>query len=259
MALIQVPSCSNTSTSNTEVAPATPGAGPRRIRGADLLVTMLEEAGVGVVFGLPGGAISPIHDALLDSPIRTITTRHESGAMFAAAGYAHATGKLAVVAVTSGPGALNSMTGLASAWCDGLPVLLLVGEVPRSAHGKGVLQDGSAHGLQLVEMARHVTKLAAEIPRPSALAHIVRRAIATALSGKQGPVMLTLPLDVSTAMVVPPRVGGAVTIGESLAPEILDELVDLLRGAERPLILAGSGIRSTGAPAELRRVAELLR
>jgi acetolactate synthase I/II/III large subunit len=233
--------------------PATP------VRGADLLVSMLADAGVECVFGLPGGAISPIHDALLDSPIRTITTRHESGAMFAAAGYAHATGKLAVVAVTSGPGALNSMTGLASAWCDGLPVLLLVGEVPRASHGKGVLQDGSAHGLQLVEMARHVTKMSAEIPRPSALAHIVRRAIATALSGKKGPVMLTLPLDVTTAMVVPPRVGGAVTVGETMAPEILDELVDLLRTAERPLILAGSGIRSTGAPARLRRVAELLR
>ncbi|MBL9015455.1 MAG: response regulator, partial [Myxococcales bacterium] len=111
------------------------------VRGADLLVRMLEDAGVDVVFGLPGGAISPVHDALLDSSIRVVTTRHEAGAMFAAAGYAHSTGKLGVVAVTSGPGALNAMTGLASAHCDGLPVMLLVGEVPRPAHGKGVLQD----------------------------------------------------------------------------------------------------------------------
>ena len=201
-----------------------------------------------VVFGLPGGAISPIHDALLDSPIRTITTRHESGAMFAAAGYAHATGKLAVVAVTSGPGALNAMTGLASAWCDGLPVLLLVGEVPRAAHGKGVLQDGSAHGLQLVEMARHVTKLSAEVPRPSALPHLVRRAIATALSGKQGPVMLTLPIDVTTAMVGRRASAARSPIGETLAPEILDEVVELLRSAERPLILAGSGVARLARP-----------
>ena len=157
-------------------------------RGADLLVAMLAEAGVETVFGLPGGAISPVHDALMDSPIRTITTRHENGAMFAAAGYAQTTGKLGVVAVTSGPGALNAMTGLASAHCDGLPVLLLVGEVPRSSQGKGVLQDGSAHGLQLIEMMRYVTKLAAEVPRPSALPHLVRRAIATALSGRKGPV-----------------------------------------------------------------------
>ena len=136
------------------------------MRGADLLVKMLADAGVDTVFGLPGGAIAPVHDALLDSSIRVITTRHEAGSMFAAAGYAHATGKLAVVAVTSGPGALNSLTGLASAWCDSLPVLLLVGEVARPAQGKGVLQDSSAHGLQIVEMARHVTKLS-EIGRAS--------------------------------------------------------------------------------------------
>ncbi|HEY1552893.1 MAG TPA: thiamine pyrophosphate-binding protein, partial [Kofleriaceae bacterium] len=227
-------------------------------RGADVLVQMLAEAGVEVVFGLPGGAISPVHDALMDSSIRVITTRHESGAMFAAAGYAHATGKLACVAVTSGPGALNAMTGLASAWCDGLPVLLLVGEVPRAAHGKGVLQDGSAHGLQIVEMARHVTKLSAEIPRASALPHMVRRAIATALSGKKGPVMLTLPLDVTTANVAVPRVGGTITLGQTVSPEVLDELAVLLRDAERPLILAGSGVRGNHAPARLRSVAEKL-
>ncbi|HEX4355078.1 MAG TPA: thiamine pyrophosphate-binding protein [Polyangiales bacterium] len=228
-------------------------------RGADVLVQMLADAGVEVVFGLPGGAISPVHDALMDSSIRVITTRHESGAMFAACGFAHATGKLACVAVTSGPGALNAMTGLASAWCDGLPVLLLVGEVPRAAHGKGVLQDGSAHGLQIVEMARHVTKLAAEIPRASALPHLLRRAIATALSGKKGPVMLTLPLDVTTANVAVPRVGGTITMGQTVSPEVLDELVVLLRDAERPLILAGSGVRGNHAPARLRTVAEKLR
>jgi len=137
------------------------------VRGADLLVEMLADAGVEHVFGIPGGAISPVHDALLDSNIRTITTRHESGAMFAAAAYAR-TGKLGVVAVTSGPGVLNSLTGLASAWLDGLPVLLLVGEVPRAVQGRGVLQDGSAHGLQIVEISRYISKLALEVPRASA-------------------------------------------------------------------------------------------
>ncbi|MGE5185342.1 MAG: thiamine pyrophosphate-binding protein [Acidobacteriota bacterium] len=237
---------------------AEPPRAPLTVRGADLLVEMLADAGVEVVFGLPGGAISPVHDALLDSSIRCVTTRHESGAMFAAAGYAHATGKLGVVAVTSGPGALNAMTGLASAWCDGLPLLLLVGEVPRPAHGKGVLQDGSSHGLQIVEMARHVTKLAAEVPRPSTLPHLLRRAIATALSGRRGPVLLTLPLDVTTAQVCPPRVGGAVTVGQTLAPLVVDEIAELVTGASRPLIIAGSGVRGNGAPERLRVVAERL-
>lgn len=239
----------------------TPGALEDRepiatIRGADLLVRMLVEAGVELVFGLPGGAISPVHDALMDSQIRVVTTRHEAGAMFAAAGYARATGKLAVVAVTSGPGVLNAMTGLASAWCDGLPLLLLVGEVPRPAHGKGVLQDGSAHGLNIVEMARHITKLSAELPRPSTLPHVLRRAIATARSGRPGPVLLTLPLDVTTAQVAPPRAGGTVSSGNVIDPALLDEVATLLREAQRPLVLAGSGVRGGGAPAELRTLAE---
>ena len=228
------------------------------IRGADLVVAMLAEAGVEVVFGLPGGAISPVHDALLDSRLRVVTTRHESGAMFAAAGFARATGKLAAVAVTSGPGVLNALTGLATAWCDGLPVLLLVGEVPRPAHGKGVLQDGSAHGLQIVEMARYITKLAAEVPRASALPHLLRRAIATTLSGRRGPALLTLPMDVTMGQVARPRTGGTVTLEHAIAPELIDDVAVLLRDAQRPLILAGHGARGGAAPARLVAVAEHL-
>ena len=233
-----------------------PSVMSKTTRGADLLVSMLSQAGVDVVFGLPGGAISPVHDALIDNEIRVITTKHEAGAMFAAAGYAHTTGKLGVVAVTSGPGALNCMTGLASAWCDGLPVLLLVGDVPRGAQGRGVLQDSSAHGLQIVEKSRHISKLAAEVASPSQLPHILRRAIATALSGRKGPVVLTLPIDVMTAQVTEPRVGGSVTMGGMVAGETLDEIAELLLGAERPLILAGSGVRGNEAPEKLIAVAE---
>jgi acetolactate synthase-1/2/3 large subunit len=225
-------------------------------RGADLLVSMLAQAGVDVVFGLPGGAISPVHDALIDQSIRVITTKHEANAMFAAAGYAQSTGKLGVVAVTSGPGALNAMTGLASAWCDSLPLLLLVGDVPRGAQGRGVLQDSSAHGLQIVEMSRHITKMAAEISSSSSLPHMVRRAIATALSGRKGPVILTLPIDVMSSPCVAPRVAGSITMGGHVAGESLDEIAELLLGAERPLILAGSGVRGHGAPERLRKVAE---
>ena len=90
----------------------------KKLKTADLVIERLIDWGVRVVFGLPGGAISPVHDALIDSKIRVVTTRHESGAMFAAAGYARATGKLGVVAVTAGPGILNAMTGLATAWAD---------------------------------------------------------------------------------------------------------------------------------------------
>jgi acetolactate synthase I/II/III large subunit len=231
---------------------------PPSRRAANVLVDMLVDSGVDVAFGLPGGAISPIHDALLDSEVRVVTTRHESGAMFAAAGYAHVTGKLGVAIVTSGPGALNSLTGLASAMCDGLPVLLLVGEVPRKAQGRGVLQDGSAHGLKIVEMAAHISKLALEVPDASQLPHLVRRAISTAMAGRRGPVVLTLPMDVTSALIAPPRIESESTAGGTIARAIVDEIAELLHDAERPLILAGSGVRGRGAPRLLRRVAERL-
>lgn len=228
------------------------------MRAADLIVATLAEAGVEYVFGIPGGAISPIHDALLDSPIHPITTRHESGAMFAAAGYARATGNLAAVAVTTGPGILNAMTGLATAHCDGTPLLLLVGEVPRPSHGKGVLQDGSAHGLRVIEMVRHISKLALEVPRPSALPHLLRRAIMTAMSGRRGPVVLTLPLDVTMAQVALPRRGGQLAHRNVIEPELLDEIGALLLSARRPLLFAGSGMRGDGAPERLVALAERL-
>jgi acetolactate synthase-1/2/3 large subunit len=136
-----------------------------------------------------------------------VQTRHESGALFAAAGYAHATGRLGVAAVTSGPGILNAMTGLASAHCDGLPVLLLVGEVPRKVHGKGALQDGSSHGLNVVGMTRHVTKMAVELTEPANAPMVLHRAIATALSGRRGPVVVTIPMDVANAPMI--AVGGS--------------------------------------------------
>jgi acetolactate synthase I/II/III large subunit len=235
----------------------TPATPPRRA--SAVLVDLLRAAGVEVVFGLPGGAISPVHDALLDSDIRVVTTRHESGATFAAAGYAHITGKLGVCAVTSGPGALNALTGVASAWCDGLPMLLLVGEVPRKAHGRGVLQDGSSHGLKIVEMFGHVSKLSLEVPDAAQLPHLLRRAIATALAGRRGPVVLTLPMDVTSAMIAPPRIEGEQATKSQLCSEIIDEVGEILADARRPLILAGSGLRGHGAPALLRRIAERLR
>src|SRR5579862_598782 len=119
-----------------------PDLAPERLtrRVSDVLVDLLVQSGVEVVFGLPGGPISTVHDALMDrDEIRHVTVKHESAAMFAAAGYARTTGRLGVAIVTSGPGVLNAMTGLASAHCDGLPVLLIVGEVPRKVHGRGAL------------------------------------------------------------------------------------------------------------------------
>lgn len=231
---------------------------PAPRRAADVLVDLLCEAEVEVVFGLPGGAISPVHDALLDSDLRVVTTSHESGAMFAAAGYAHFTGKLGVVAVTSGPGVLNALTGLASAYCDGLPMLLLVGEVPRKAQGRGVLQDGSSYGLKIVEVAASLCKLAMEVPEASQLPHLLRRAMTTAMSGRRGPVVLTLPMDVTLASITPPRMEMQSVPPGVLRSHQVEDIARALLHAKRPLILAGAGMRGGSAPALLIRVAERL-
>src|SRR5581483_2832875 len=226
-------------------------------RTADVIVDILASHGVEVVFGLPGGPIGPILDALIDRPqIRVATTRHEAGAMFSAAGYAQATGKLGVAVVTSGPGVLNAMTGLASAYCDGLPVLLLVGEVGRRDHGKGAIQDGSAYSLNIVAMAQHITKFAAEIYEPNAAATTLRKAIAEALSGRRGPVVLTLPMDVTTTAVAAPQVSVQTTASYSISPSAIEAGVEAIRSSNRTVLLAGSGVRGGDGPGRLREFAE---
>jgi acetolactate synthase-1/2/3 large subunit len=210
-----------------------------------------------VVFGVPGGPISPVHDALLDRPaIRVVTTRHESGALFAAAGYAQATGKIGVALVTSGPGVLNALTGLGSAWCDGLPVLLLVGEVAHRNMGKGALQDGSSHHLNIVAMASHVTKMAVEVRQASQVAPLVQRAIATALSGRQGPVVLTLPMDATLDRASPPEIGLQAGTSYGIPRNLVSEVLRVMGETRRGLIFAGSGTRRGTAPDLLRQFAE---
>ncbi len=231
---------------------------PRRT--ADILVDELIAAGVEVVFGIPGGAIAPLNDALLDRPeIRVVTTRHESGAVFAAAGYARATGKLAPVMVTSGPGVLNTWTGLASAYCDGLPLLVLAGEVSRPLFGKGALQDGSANNLNVVGMASSITKLARELTEPGSAPFVLRQAIATATHGRPGPVLLTMPIDITGAMssvtdIAPPLLETQKVVDLTS----IERVAEILAAAKRPLIFAGSGLRWGQGPSALRRLAERL-
>jgi acetolactate synthase-1/2/3 large subunit len=228
-------------------------------RTAEVMIDILLEHGVQVVFGIPGGAIAPIYDALLDrKQIRVITSKHETSAMFAAAGYARTTGKLAVVLVTSGPGVLNAMTGLASAYCDGIPVLLLAGEVSRKVMGKGALQEGSAYHLDVIGMAKRISKVAVQINEPNAAPSMLRRAISTALSGRKGPAMVTLPIDVASALIVEPDVSTGAATTFVIQPWAISRAADSLMKAHRPLIFAGAGMRHGDAPARLIEVAERL-
>ena len=228
-------------------------------RTADVLVDILVESGVEVIFGLPGGPIAPIHDALLDRPeIRTITTRHEAGAIFAAAGYAQATGKLGVVVVTSGPGILNAMTGLASAHADGLPVLVIAGEVPRERFGQGAVQEGTSEGLDIVHMVKSISKFAAQASEPNTAPALLRRAIATASSGRRGPAVVTLPMDVGTASSRPPIVEVSSRLEFRSPSKTFDTTADALSNAKHGLLLVGSGARWGKGPELVRQLAERL-
>jgi acetolactate synthase-1/2/3 large subunit len=243
--------------SGAEVLRAPSRAEPRRT--ADVLVDILVDAGVEVIFGLPGGAIAPIEDAIMDRhEVRVITTRTEAGAVFAAAGYARATGKLAVVAVTSGPGITNALTGLASAMSDGLPVLVLAGEVPHKSYGRGALQETSPYSLNIVQAAKSFAKLTVEVRDANTAGAVLKRCIATALSGARGPVLLTLPIDVTTARVSAPMIDVNPRIDFEPAAETIDAVASALAGAKRGVLFVGSGARWGDGPERVRALAERL-
>lgn len=219
-----------------------PSAQPQRV--ADLMVETLGELGVNTYFGVPGGAISSMYDALLDAPDqRVINTRHETGAVYMGIGHYRAGGGLPAILTTAGPGIINALTGLAAAQADGIPMLMIGGEVPRKNFGRGALQEGSRYHLDVLGMVRSVTKFSAEVSNPRAAVTTVRKAVATALSGRQGPVFLSLPLDVANERVMPTRASTHVATSFDVDEEMIDQAVRALQGARRGMILAGSGAR----------------
>jgi len=227
------------------------------VRVADQIVRTLADAGVRTVFGVPGGAISAVYDALLDEPrIKVINTRHECSAVFAAAAHARMTGGVGIVLTTSGPGVTNTITGIASAFCDGLPVVIIGGEVPRKNFGRGALQEGSPYSLNLVGMLKHVTKWSSEVTSGDGAVSAIRKAMSMANSGRKGPVFLSLPLDVQGELAPVPRLSLNVESRFEIDRSSLDAAVQALVTAKRPLILAGSGCRWDKGPEALRQVAE---
>lgn len=230
----------------------------RHPRAADRIAALLAAQGVEHVFCLPGGPIAPLNDALMDiSSIRSITMRHENSAMFAAAGYARTSGKLGVAVVTSGPGILNGMTGLASAYCDGIPLLVLVGEVPRALHGKNALQDGDHLGIRNILDA--VTKWTAEVPDANAAVPMVQRAIQIAMSGRRGPVALTLPMDVLAGPARDTHTAAVETKDMRIPGDIMASVARAIQASATGVIFVGAGVRNQGGSIPLRALAEQLR
>lgn len=240
-----------------QVAVVSPEAPALGVRVADQIVRTLADSGVRTVFGVPGGAISAVYDALLDEPrITVINTRHECSAVFAAAAHARMTGTVGIVLTTSGPGVTNAITGLASCHCDGLPVVLIGGEVPRKNFGRGALQEGSAYSLNLVGMLKHVTKWSSEVTSGDGAVSAIRKAMSMANSGRKGPVFLSLPLDVQGETAQVPRLSLNVESRFEIDRSSLDAAVQQLVTARKPLLLAGSGVRWDKGPAVLRELAE---
>lgn len=229
------------------------------MRCADVLVDALAQAGVDTVYGVPGGAISPIYDALVDrTDIRVVHVRHETNALFMAVGHTRMRpGALPCVLVTSGPGVTNAVTGLAAALGEGASVLVLGGEVPKSKFGRHALQEGSAEAIDVVGMVRSVTRYAETITLPGRAAFQLAAAARAARSGRGGPAFLSLPLDVAMAPVHPARSALQGVERRAVDPSTLQAATVALRSAVRPLVLVGSGAR--GAAEELRALVGALR
>jgi len=164
--------------------------------GAAILIECLKRQGVEFVFGYPGGAVLPIYDELFaDDGIRHILVRHEAGAAHAAEGYARSTGKPGVVLVTSGPGATNAVTGIADAYMDSIPMVVITGQVPTALIGTDAFQEADTIGL-----TRHCTKHNYLVKDPERLGATIEEAFRIATSGRPGPVVVDIPKDVQIAM-----------------------------------------------------------
>ena len=239
------------------IQPAEGVPAPAR-RVADQLVDVLITRGVRTFIGVPGGAISPIYDALLERPeVRIVYSAQESNAAFAAAAFA-LSGELACVLVTSGPGLTNALTGIASAYAEGLPIVVLVGEVARSQHGRGALQEGSAFGLDLLTMCRSVTRYAAMLTRPDNACAMLVEALDAARGPVAGPVVLTLPLDVVNQPVHRPKLGRPLRAVRGEDDALVEEARARLIAARRGAIVIGAGARGGAGAAAAFALAERL-
>jgi acetolactate synthase-1/2/3 large subunit len=224
--------------------------------GAQALFRALETVGVQHVFGIPGGAILPAYDPLIDSSIRHILCRHEQGAAHAADGYAQASGKVGVCMATSGPGATNLITGLASSYMDSIPVVAITGQVPRPAIGFDAFQESDVTGISMP-----VTKHNWLVMHPEDIAQTIAEAFHVASTGRPGPVLVDIPKDVLQATFDyrdPGKIDlpGYQPVTRPNQRQIV-EAAKLIAAAERPLIYAGGGIIKAGASDELLKLAEL--
>jgi acetolactate synthase-1/2/3 large subunit len=229
--------------------------------GGRALIRALENEGVEVMFGLPGGAILPVYDPIIDSSIRHILVRHEQGAGHMAEGYAHATGRPGVAMVTSGPAATNIVTPLCDAYMDSVPMVVITGQVPTGAIGTDAFQECDTTGItQSITKHNFLVTEAQDIPRT------IKEAFHIATTGRPGPVLVDIPKDI----VDPGNPRSAMTWTDDVTidlpgynpqtevdPEAIRAAAELIRASERPVLYVGGGILKARAVDALRELAEL--
>jgi len=224
--------------------------------GAQIVWETLAKEGVDVVFGYPGGAILPTYDAMLDYQIHHVLVRHEQGAAHMADGYARASGKVGVTLVTSGPGATNTVTGIATAMLDSSPMVVITGQVSSPLIGYDAFQEVDMTGISLP-----ITKHNYMVNNVKDLGHVLREAFYIARSGRPGPVLVDIPKDVQAASTewefdnAPIELPGY-RPNPHTPPKDMQRALEMIQKAKRPLILAGRGVLMSGAVAEMRQFAE---
>jgi tartronate-semialdehyde synthase len=226
-----------------------------RIPCMEAVAAVLESEGVDTVFGIPGAAILPLYAALQKSGIRHLTVRHEEGGTHAADGWARATGKVGVSIGTSGPAGTNMITGLYTAQADSIPMICITGQAPRAK-----LHQEAFQAVDIVEIAKPVTKWAVQLKEPAQAPWVFREAFRIARSGRPGPVLIDLPVDVQKGTCVyDPALDAPLPVDVPLPrPQPIAAAVQMLLDAQRPIILAGGGVIGADACEELRLLAEHL-
>lgn len=231
------------------------------IKVSDYVFQFIKAQGVGHVFMLPGGGAMHLVDSLGRSGLDYVCCLHEQAAAIAAEAYGQHTNRIGVCLTTSGPGATNAITGVTAGWIDSTPMLMISGQAKRSdlIGDTGVRQIGSQE-VQIIDMVKPITKYAVQIMEPGDIRYHLERACYEAVSGRPGPVWLSIPLDVQGAMVEERELKGF-TPEEEKSPDIREAVgktLKLLRQAKRPLFLAGNGIKLSGATEGFYRLAEFL-
>jgi acetolactate synthase-1/2/3 large subunit len=224
------------------------------LTGAQIMMKVLKEEGVDTIFGFPGGVVIDLFDELAKTDIRRILVRHEQGAVHAADGYARASGKTGVCLVTSGPGATNTVTGIATAYMDSIPLVVFTGQVPTQLIGNDAFQE-----VDIVGITRPCTKHNYLVQSADEFARIIKEAFYLARSGRPGPVLVDIPKDVTKEIFdyTPMKEVRLKSYNPTYNPNMkqLRKAVDLIKESERPVIFAGGGIILSQAAAELTEFA----